>query len=387
MVLVLPFAAPCVATGSATAGRDAMTAWSWSDFDRRRLRRGPEIAVIALVTFFLSTQMFFQPNLLDFWTPADVAVAWLQYLAELSILALAMGLAYAAVDAVWRRVGGGAQWVRLAAMAVALYVTALLYELAAAALRNRLAVAPDVSFALVTALRWAVVGFYAVLVQTLWKRVRQADAQALAAEAGADHLVRERLQLRLQLLQAQIEPHFLFNTLANVRRLYRTDLNRGSQMMASLKRYLEAALPGVRRDDATLADELALVRSYLELISVRMGSRLAFDVSDESGQGGAPFPSMIVLTLVENAIKHGVEPSPHGGRVTVRALARDGGGLEVAVADDGVGLGGAQSSGTGVGLANIRSQLQSFYGAGARLVVAAATPGVVARIVIARARP
>ena len=199
--------------------------------------------------------------------------------------------------------------------------------------------------------------------------------------------MRERLQLRLQLLQAQIEPHFLFNTLANVRRLYRTDPNRGGQMMASLKRYLQAALPGVRRDHPTLADELALVRSYLELISIRMGSRLDFEVSDESGRGSAAFPSMIVLTLVENAIKHGVEPSADGGRVTVRASAREGGELEVAVADDGVGLGGAQSSGTGVGLANIRSQLQSFYGAGARLVIAAATPGVVARIVIARPGP
>jgi signal transduction histidine kinase len=386
MLLVLPRPEPFAATGPAAAWRDAMTGWRWSDFDPRRLRRGPEITVIALVTFFLSTQMLFQPNLLDFWTAADVAVAWLQYLAELSVLALAMGLAYAGVDAVWRRVGG-AQWARLAAVAVALYATALLYELAAAALRNRLAVAPDVSFALVTALRWAVIGFYAVLVQTIWKRVRQADAQALAAEAGAEHLVRERLQLRLQLLQAQIEPHFLFNTLANVRRLYHTDPNRGGQMMASLKRYLQAALPGVRRDHPTLADELALVRSYLELISIRMGTRLDFEVSDESGHGSAAFPSMIVLTLVENAIKHGVEPSAGGGRVTVRASAHEGGGLEVAVADNGVGLGGAQSSGTGVGLANIRSQLQSFYGAGARLVIAAATSGVVARIMIARPGP
>ena len=363
-----------------------MTGWRWSVLDPRRLRRGPEIMVIALVTLFLSTQMFFQPNLLDFWSPADLAMAWFHYLAELSVLALAMGLAYVGVDAVWRRVGG-AQWLRLAAMALALYASALLYELGAAALRNRLAVAPDLSFALVTALRWGVVGFYAVLAQTLWQRVRQTDAEALAAEAGAEDLVRERLQLRLQLLQAQIEPHFLFNTLANVRRLYRTDPDRGGQMMTSLKRYLQAALPGVRRDDATLADELALVRSYLELISVRMGGRLTFEVSDESGHRSTAFPAMIVLTLVENAIKHGLEPSAAGGRVTGRAVAHERGGLEVAVADDGVGLGGAQSSGTGVGLANIRSQLQSFYGAGARLVIAAATQGVVARIVIARPGP
>ncbi len=357
----------------------------WSGFDPRRLRHAPEIGVIALVTLYLSTQMLFQPHLLDFWTPADIAFAWLQYLGELSVLATAMGLAYVIVDTLWRRVGG-AHWARIAAMGAAMYATAFVYEVAAASLRNRLAVLPDFSFALVTAMRWTVIGVYAVFLQTLWRRVRQTDAQRFAAEAGAEHLLRERQQLRLQLLKAQIEPHFLFNTLANVRRLYRTEPERGGQMMASLKRYLQAALPGVRRDSATLADELALVRSYLELISVRMGSRLAFDVVDESDRGALPFPPMIVLTLVENAIKHGIEPSPDGGRVTVSSRSL-GGTLEIAVADTGVGLGGASSSGTGVGLANIRSQLVSCYGAHARLSIASGDPGVAACIVISGLAP
>ena len=357
-----------------------MKAMRLRDFDPRRLRYAPEIGVIALVTLYLSTQVLLQPHLLDFWTPADVAQTWLQYLAELGVLSTAMGLAYVGIDTVWQR-KRGMPWQRLTAIAAAFYGTAFVYEVAAAALRNGLAVPPDLSFALVSALRWAVIGIYAVFMQTLWRRVRQADAHTLAATANAEHLLREREQLRLQLLKAQIEPHFLFNTLANVRRLYRTEPARGGQMMASLKRYLQAALPGVRRDSATLSEELGLVRSYLDLISVRMGNRLAFDVVDTSDRGSLPFPPMLVLTLVENAIKHGIEPSPEGGRVDVRVQSSPGR-LEISVADTGVGLGGASSSGTGVGLANIRSQLLSCFGPGAKLSIMSGDPGVVARIVV-----
>jgi len=376
------FAAPCNAP--APAGLAPMRALRWSDLDPRRLGRAPEVGVIALVTLYLSTQMLIQPHLLDFWTPLDVALAWLQYLAELTVLAAAMGGTYALVDSFWRRVGG-APWARFATMGVAFVATAFVYELCAAALRNHLAVAPDLFLAMVTALRWAVIGLYAVFMQTLWRRVHQIDGQTLAAESAAEHLLRQRLQLRLQLLKAQIEPHFLFNTLANVRRLYRTEPARGGQMMASLKCYLQAALPGVRRDSATLADELALVRSYLELISVRMGNRLVFTVVDDSDRSDIAFPPVIVLTLVENAIKHGIEPSPDGGRVDVVAQSRRGT-LEITVSDTGVGLGGASSSGTGVGLANIRSQLLSCYGTAARLSISAADPGAVSRIVVSGPR-
>jgi sensor histidine kinase YesM len=341
---------------------------------------GRALVAVALLTLYLSTQLLFQPDLLDFWTPFDVAWSWLQYLGELSLLAIAMVSTYFAVDWWRRRRRASAAW-RLATMAVALYGTAVVCTLASAALRNRLAVAPDVSFAFVSAARWGIIGFYAVAIEALWQRVRATDRRSVAAESEAETLWREREQLRLQLLKAQIEPHFLFNTLANVRRLYRTEPDRGEHMMASLKRYLRPALPNVRREDATLADELALVRAYLDLISVRLGPRLACDVSDESSFGARRFPSMVVLTLVENAIKHGIEPSPHGGRVRVRAVA-SAGGVEISVADDGVGLGGAQSGGSGVGLANIRGQLQSCYGSHARLSIRAADPGVVATIAI-----
>ncbi len=344
------------------------------------VRQRTALLVVAILVFYLSTQMFFQPHLLDFWTPSDLAGAWFEYLLELSAMAVAMGIVYAVGDAAgrhWRL----ATWTRLTGLGVALYAAAFACVLATAALRNRNAVGLDIFLALTESLRWAVIGLYLVAMQALWHRVRDTDAQALAAEAGADSLLREHQDLRLQLLKAQIEPHFLFNTLANVRRLYRTDTGRGEQMMASLKRYLHAALPGVRRDDATLADELDLVRSYLALIAVRMASRLAYEVRDDSGQGTMPFPAMVVLTLVENAIKHGIEPSPDGGRLEVHAIA-SGGGLAIRVSDDGVGIGGADSGGSGVGLANIRSQLQSRYGDAARLELFGSERGVVATITI-----
>ena len=197
--------------------------------------------------------------------------------------------------------------------------------------------------------------------------------------AGGAALAREEHELQLRLLQAQIEPHFLFNTLANVRRLYQLHPDQGAQMMDSLKRYLRAALPSVRRADATLADELALVRSYLELLRMRMADRLVYTIVVDADLGATPFPPMIVMTLVENAIKHGLEPSEHGGRIDVRAR-RVGANLEVSVRDDGVGLNAQSTAGTGVGLANVRRQLTGRYGAAARLRLQPGSPGFSATI-------
>ncbi len=214
---------------------------------------------------------------------------------------------------------------------------------------------------------------------TLWQKARRADSESAALSSDGAELAREERELQLRLLQAQIEPHFLFNTLANVRRLYRLQPDQGGQMMDSLKRYLRAALPSVRRADATLADELALARSYLELLRMRMAGRLAYRIVADADLGSLPFPPMIVVTLVENAIKHGLEPSEHGGSIEVRAQRR-GTTLEVTVRDDGVGLNAQSTHGTGVGLANVRRQLTGRYGAAARLRLQPQSPGFSATI-------
>ena len=335
---------------------------------------------VAVLVLYLSSQMFFQPHLLDFWTPADLAQAWAEYLLELTATAIALAATHSGVEGVSRRFGLR-PWMRLALDGAALYLAAALFGLAMAAARHRPVSSDDIANVLGGAIRWAVIGWYLVAVQTLWRRVRETDSLALDAQAHADALQRERQELRLQFLRAQIEPHFLFNTLANVRRLYRTDPDRGSEVMGSLKRYLQAALPGVRREDATLADELNLVRAYLALIAVRMGGRLRFEVRDDSAQRDQEFPAMVVLTLVENAIKHGLEPSPQGGSIQVVATSGDSM-LRIDVADDGVGLGNAHSSGSGVGLANVRSRLLLRYGPSARLEITGRDRGVLASIAV-----
>ncbi|HEY8881430.1 MAG TPA: histidine kinase [Roseateles sp.] len=336
------------------------------------LRHRPALALLAFTTLYLSTQMLFQGKLFALWTLADIARAWFDYLLELSMLALLLYATYAGVDAACTRAG---RWTRLAWMALALYLVTWAFTLAGALWRSHGAAWPDLRFTAALAGRLAIVAIYLVGVQTLWQRARDVEAQEQGSRQSAEALERESRRMRLQLLKAQIEPHFLFNTLANVRQLYRLDPARAAPVMGSLQRYLRAALPRVRRDDATLADELALVRAYLMLVGMRMPDRLDYRVQDDSGCAAMVFPAMVVLTLVENAIRHGIEPSAGGGRVDVVASAANGW-LSIRVRDNGVGFGAAQVSGTGVGLANVRSQLLARFGARARLSLADGAPGV-----------
>jgi two-component sensor histidine kinase len=347
-----------------------MRAWLWP---RTRI-----LLPVALVTLLLSSEPLFQPGLFDFWSPADVLHAWLQYLAELGGIASSMVAAYCLVDVVSERSSPGRRW-RLVWMAAAFHAAAFAAMSVTAAVTG--GGQPPLGLAVTQAMRLALIGTLLVVMDTLWQKARRADSEAAALASDGAALAREERELQLRLLQAQIEPHFLFNTLANVRRLYRLRPEQGAQMMESLKRYLQAALPSVRRADATLADELALVRSYLELLRMRMAERLDYAIDAEPGLGATPFPPMIVATLVENAVKHGLEPSEAGGRIDVRAR-RSGFALEVSVSDDGVGLSAQPSQGSGVGLANVRRQLVGRYGSAGRLRLQPKSPGFSATIVI-----
>ena len=184
------------------------------------------------------------------------------------------------------------------------------------------------------------------------------------------------MEAHLTALQAQIEPHFLFNTLANVR-LYETAPAQGQEMLASLINYFRAALPSMRQSGSTLARELELARSFLTILKMRMHERLTFSIEHDPALEGARVP-MVLPTLVENAIKHGLSPLPQGGRIDIRAH-RSGDELIVEVNDNGVGF--SSSSGSGVGLANTRSRLAALYGARASLKLSSGTPkGVLASI-------
>jgi signal transduction histidine kinase len=211
-----------------------------------------------------------------------------------------------------------------------------------------------------------------------------------ASRRAADALHAEQLERveldgrlaagQLQVLLAQIEPHFLFNSLANLRRLLRIDSDAGLAMLADLKRYLEVALPRMRAAQSTLGREAELVRAFLAVHQVRMGARLQVEVDVPPTLETRPMPPMMLLTLVENALKHGLNPLPEGGAIRLSASAA-GGRLQVSVADTGRGL--VPGSGGGTGLANIRGRLRAAHGAAASLTLRLNQPrGVVATIVL-----
>jgi sensor histidine kinase YesM len=242
---------------------------------------------------------------------------------------------------------------------------------------------PPPTFALLMGLmlRYALIAALLTAVGEIYRREVLSLQVMRAAEADRDALDRETLQARLQTLQAQIEPHFLFNTLANVRRLYELDGVRGRRMLDHLMRYLEVALPSMRDERSTLAREAALIDAYLQVQQVRMGRRLGFAIHIEPELAGMEVPPMMLLTLAENAVKHGLAPLPEGGRIDVAAV-RDGARLRLEVVDDGRGFGG-DSAGSGTGLANIRARLAALHGDAARLDLAANAPrGVRATITL-----
>lgn len=214
--------------------------------------------------------------------------------------------------------------------------------------------------------RYVLLGTLLTIALEFHQREIASIAATQQARVDQEALERQVAESRLQVLQAQVEPHFLFNTLANVRRLYSTDPPAGATMLDNLRRYFDVALPGMRQSETTLGREAELARAYLEIHRVRMGRRLTFSIDVPQPLLAHRVPPMMLLTLVENAIKHGLNPSPDGGaiRVTAQAQAAD---LQIKVADSGVGF--TPGAGTGCGLANIRARLAAQFGARASLTL------------------
>lgn len=216
----------------------------------------------------------------------------------------------------------------------------------------------------------------------------QAETKAAQATevAEAESLKRQVVEARMAAMQAQVEPHFLFNTLASIDHLIETDPPRASRMQKNLIALLRASMPTMREASTggvrELGRELAVIRPYLEILKVRMEERLQTVIDVPEGLHSAEFPPMMIQGLVENAIKHGLEPKAEGGQLSVRAEILHGK-LAVTVADTGLGFGKAATAGTGVGLANIRERLQLLYGGKASLTVAENTPsGTVVTITV-----
>jgi len=214
------------------------------------------------------------------------------------------------------------------------------------------------------------------------KKRAEAEMQTATAAAERESMQRQLSEARMAAMQAQVEPHFLFNTLASVEHLIETDPPRASAMQRTLIQYLRAVIPQMRDANLTtsLGREVDMVTSYLDLLKMRMEERLTVDLRVPDGLRSAAFPPMMLQSMVENAIKHGLECKPDGGHLEVHAEIADSK-LRVTVADNGVGFGVMPSKGTGLGLSNIRERLKLLHGEAGQLHIAANSPsGVIATI-------
>lgn len=199
------------------------------------------------------------------------------------------------------------------------------------------------------------------------KRKAEIEARKSAAQAGNESLERRLVEAQMSALQAQVEPHFLFNTLALIGQLIETDPPEAAKIHTHLIEYLRATLPQMRsRGNGTLGRQIQMAHSYLAIMQARMKSRLSVSIDVPQELESATFPPMMLQILIENSIKHGLEPKVAGGRIDIRASV-NGSVLQVDVQDDGVGFNAY--AGDGVGLTNVRERLKLMYGTRAQLLI------------------
>ena len=230
------------------------------------------------------------------------------------------------------------------------------------------------------------VGPWVAVASLFRQRELQFRTQAQAFELQRSELERKALDSRLRLLQAQVEPHFLFNTLANVRELVVAGSPQAATVLDTLIAYLRTAVPRLHEEGTTIGQEVQLVRAYLELMHLRMPDRLQFDVQADTAALELRCPPTTLLTLVENAIRHGIDPSEEGGRIDVRVELWDGR-VRVRVTDTGLGL-HRTDGGLGTGLAALRERLELVFGRDVQLRIAPIDPhGVRAEAEFPAVRP
>jgi len=205
-----------------------------------------------------------------------------------------------------------------------------------------------------------------------WRRETVIRQELHRTRMGLLALTADRAEAEVLRLRTQIEPHFLFNTMANIVQMYQTDRAGAAHTLARLIDYMGAARVHMQRSEAVLEEELALTEGYLEIQRLRMGARLRFEIVVSPALRGNRIPPAALLTLVENAIKHGLSPRPGGGVLRV-AANRDGDWVALNVSDSGVGF--RATSGRGLGLANLRARILGLYGGEASLRLTGAAEG------------
>ena len=227
-------------------------------------------------------------------------------------------------------------------------------------------------------LRWAIVAGAACSIFALWQRIESSAALGHVAELRKLRADRLLTRLRLRALQRQIEPHFLFNTLATIRRLQRSSPQQGHVLLANFLDFLRGTLSPHDLTTTSLKEELAVATAYLQICSIRMGGLLTWTIDAPPELHSFAFPRFGLATLLENAVKHGIAPSPRGGTIQI-AARKESDMLVVLVTDTGAGF--SSDHGTGLGLSNIREQMFLQFGPDAALTLTSNRPsGVCATI-------
>lgn len=324
------------------------------------------LAYAALVAIALSAQYFFQPFVWRYWPIDRVFLGWIGVAIDHLVLVEPVALVLIAVG--WIRVRDEKH--RIFLLAIAITLGALMGDLLE---RAYVGANLDPATFLQQSLRLALVGASVLAMFAIWRigATSAATAASLRAQGAAARAAADLNEL--EALRRQIEPHFLFNTLATIRQLQQSDDNTaGQHLLARLLAYIQQSLAVAGASRARLQDEVALVESYLAICQSRMADRLVFRIEAPESLANAEVPPLLLITLVENAVIHGLAPSPGGGCISVIAR-REEQMLELLICDDGVGLGKA-GSGHGIGLSNTLRRLRLSFGASASLSVYANQP-------------
>jgi hypothetical protein len=335
---------------------------------RKQARLSPAtiFACAFLVALLMSTEFLAQPFVWRNWSLEEVMDGWLHIAIDRCLVAGGVAACLVLAD----RLPTPGRAGKMAALAGAIATGALLGECV------RIAVDPfaDRGGALAIGarvLQWTLVGAIVGGILASWRLNSDLATTAAETAAGEARLRRLLLSSQLEALQRQIEPHFLFNTLATVRRFGRTAPTEARALLDRLFDYISSMFEATREPLSNLGAEHDLVLAYLDVCAVRMGARLTVVDRIDPNLRAMPFPPLMLATLVENAIRHGLAPAPAGGAIILASEVRPDG-LEISVTDDGVGLRG--EGGAGIGLANLAARLDILYGPRASLRLEAVKP-------------
>jgi hypothetical protein len=326
------------------------------------LRLGAAFAVALLV----STQFLAQPFIWRYFASDEIVAGWLLVMRDRLFVTIAIALSLSLLEAM----AGARRSHGYAATAAAIVLGAAVGEAALAAVDPQ-ANRTSTQALLGRIIAWALVTGCVTAMVAFWQRSE--TNKALDHGSELQRLRTERLlqRLRTEALQRQIEPHFLFNTLATIRRLHSSEPERGRLLLSRFLAFLRGTVDAGRSGHSELGDELAVASAYLDVCAMRMGDVLRWSVDVPDALHHLEFPRFGLTTLVENAVKHGIAPSRGGGRVAISG-DKDAEFLTLCVADTGRGF--ADTHGSGTGLANIREQLELCYGSGATLTLASNSP-------------